>query len=95
MLTVVKFLNGEEVIAKAVEQDGRVALVDPYLIDSRIDNNGKVKATLYPTALFSKDKTIYLNEAALMYTSFPTDEIAEIYEKQFQTILTPDSKIIV
>lgn len=99
MLIMIRYIGGEEQIG-VVEQseDGTVRyLTNPCIVETSIDGNGKVTANLYPAALFSKDRTVLLNEGSIMYTSVPSDEIAEAYNKRYNGsgIITPPKKELI
>jgi hypothetical protein len=96
MVTILEFINGKEIIADVTQSsDGSITfMANPCVIDTQVNQDGRVSANLYPIALFSKENTVVLNEGAIAWTSEPTDGILDAYQKKFSQIITPPSKSI-
>ena len=95
-VTVIKMMNGEEIITKVVKEDESTFTCEKPAIIMLSPNqkvNG-VQVQIGPYSAFT-DKPISLNKSSVMYIAQPNTDILNSYNKMFGSgLIVPNQKIM-
>jgi hypothetical protein len=95
-LKIIRFLNGEEVMAEVTSDSGNVITIKNALrivvvptADPKAPSVG-----LAPFMQFSEDKELTINKNCVITTGTPIKEFVNQYNSVFGGIVVPDNKLI-
>jgi topoisomerase IA-like protein len=95
-ITVIKMMNGEEIITKVVKEDESTFTCEkPAIIMLSPNQKGNgVQVQIGPYSAFT-DKPISLNKSSVMYIAEPNTDILNSYNKMFGSgLIVPNQKIM-
>ena len=99
MILLYKFVSGEEVIAKCIEEeDGRLTLKNPTILVPDPQNPGQLGfAPWFPFAEKgenNKDSKVYINADHILATAEPLENIVRSYREVYGEIQIATANVI-
>ena len=92
---ILRLSTGEDVIAKAGENDQGISLKNPFVIIPQQREPGQpiqLMMSLYNA--FGKKDTVTVSKDKVVFMTEPKDEIRSSYEQNTSSIITKNSKLI-
>lgn len=91
-VTLIKMINGEEIIAKVSNEDEDTITVEkPAIVMLQPGQNNQVQVQMGPWDSFT-DKPIAISKPSVMYIAEPTTELLNSYNQNFGSGLVMPSK---
>jgi hypothetical protein len=95
-IKLIRFVNGEEIVAEILSEDAvHIKVENACAISLAMDQGGKPNLSMQPWSIFSTDKVLDINKQHVMFVTSIDPKIEMKYNEIYGKIIMPKQNIII